>query len=328
MLHATPQLSRLYEPRLYFEDPNVQTFAALQGVIKKKKEKSLVGGIKNPGSSKKYFKFYLKGRLFVYFDETSPKPDSKPKLVVYIQEVKELLKAPGGKADHMKIKLPDKEIELKFNSPKETSLWYDALYFLKEHYKNAPLTRIRSYKEDVDIETLLEVAAENEVEKWEAAKGRYDYTSFLKDKKLDELFLLFPLGQLSNRVLLGHLKKKTKWKKGGAGEEGSLNNSQLSQGGVPVSPTTPNTPGGLQKSRLKFFDQMNTLKSKPYLGFLISQRPLNEVDEEEFLRDSRAITRPKCLEGYNFNTIYLFDYAGPGDARPPHKMIAIKLPQQ
>ena len=172
------------------------------------------------------------------------------------------------------------------------------------------------------METLLDIASENESEKWELVKGKYDYTGFFKDKKLDELFMLFPMGQLSNRILVGNLKKRTKWKKELEGGQ-DMNSSNVHGGGqIPTSPTTPGA--GLQKSRMKFFDQMNTLKSKSYLGFLLSQRPLNEINEETYLKDNKTISKPKCLEAYNFNTVYLFDYSGPGDTRPHHKMIAIK----
>ena len=207
-MHSTPVISKLYEPRQYFESPLLQTYSKLHGVIKKKKLKSFIQNLKNPGSNKKFFKFYLKGRLFVYYDDCPPKADSKPKLVVYIQEIQALEKAFKGKEDHLKIQLRNKEIELKFTSGKEMMLWHEALQFFRDCYSATPLRRIRGYKENVDVETLLDIAAENETEKWEQIKGKYDYTSFFKDKKLEDLFMLFPMGQISNRVLLGNLKRR------------------------------------------------------------------------------------------------------------------------
>lgn len=327
-MHTIPNISKLYEPKLYYENPNVQAFSKLQGTIKKKKETSLVSQLKNPGSSKKYFKFYNKGRIFVYYDDCPPKPESKPKLVIYIQEIKDLQKSFKGKAEHMKICLADKEFTLKFNSVKELNQWFEVLQFFRDFYKNTPLYRVRNYKETIDVETLLDIMAENETDKWDQLKLRLDFTSFFKDKKLEELFLLFPLGQLSNRILLGQLKKKTKWNKDTVPaviDDPNMRVSVNSGFSGNISPTTPN---GTQKSRVKFFEQMNTFGSKPYIGFLISQRPLNEVDQEQHIRDHKAILRPNCLEGYNFNTIYLFDYNGPGDTRPYHKMIAIKSVNQ
>lgn len=333
-MHQTPNIHKLYEPKLYYENPNVQAFSKLQGIIKKKKEKSMVGGMINPGSSKKFFKFYSKGQILVYYDDCPPKPESRPKLVIYIQEIKDMQMAFKGKVDHLKITLPNKEIELKFSSVKEMNIWCQAIDFLRDFYKNTVLNRVRNYKEDIDVETMVDIIAENEVEKWETVKQKFDYTSFFKDKKLEELFMLFPLGKLSNRILLGHLRKKTKWKKDAlksqiGDETAQIKNSNFSGGISPGLISTPglspSTPNGTRQGRMKFFDQMNTFGSKPYLGFLISQSSLNRIDEDQFLKDAKAITKPVCLAGFEFNTIYLYDYSGPGDTRAFHKMITIKF---
>ena len=139
--------------------------------------------------------------------------------------------------------------------------------------------------------------------------------------------MVFKLGELSNRILIGHIKKKTKWKKETENVvKGSVNlnaSSFLSASSVGV-PASPMTPGSMNKSRLKFFDQFNTFGTKPYLCFLISQNSLNEIDEEQFIKDHKAISKPPCLEKYEFNTLYLFDYNGQGDNRPYHKMIPLR----
>ena len=81
---------------------------------------------------------------------------------------------------------------------------------------------------------------------------------------------------------------------------------------VPQTPTTPQTPG---MNLLRQLERWDNSDQKAYFAILVSQRPVSDVDEEHSLKDMRGIPRNGIPNDCTFNTIYLFEYNGAGDAK-------------
>lgn len=319
---------KLYERRLYVDDPMVEVYMKTEGPVKMKKEKSLFGALKNPGSLKYYFKFHSKGRLLVGYDDVPPKEDSRPKAVISVHEVREVLENADSKKGHLRLMVGEEALTLKFDTPADQTTWAKAINYLREYYKTEKTGKSRGFKEEVDMETCLDVMAENERQRWPATKDRYDYTLFFKDKGLLDLFAVCTINQLSNRVLAGALSKKTR----------KMKEDQVLASGVSVSKgVAQSRPPGDEsltpetRKNKTFMEKIDDLGFKTYFGFLLSQCPLNQIDEDWWYKDHRAIAKPDCFRKYDFNTLYLFSWAGPGDtsafkkAFPVRDMAAINL---
>lgn len=319
------QIPKLYEKRCYFESPLAELYIKLKGNVKSKKEFSLLGNLKNPGSLKRYFKFHHKGRVMVFYDECPPKEDSKPKTVVYMQEIKDVQANFGGKNGHVKVLFDDDSFVLKFDFPKEMDEWIKAVNFFRDFYKNEKIQCSRTYQEEIDIEASLKIMAENEIENWNLIKDKYDYSIFFKDKNLFELFTRFSIGQLANRVLVGWISKKTRWNKGDTVANSHFHNSKTSTVSKNSGISEISSPMSVNKRQNKtFFEKIDSLGFKNYMGLLISQATINQIDEESYPKDLKTINRPDFLKNLTFNTLYLFDYNGPGDIRPASKKIWVK----
>ena len=321
-------LAKLLNRRIYYEDPRVEMYSKREGVIKKKKESTMIVGT-NPGSLKKYFKFHKKGRVLAYYDDCPPKSDSRPRQVFFIQEIKELLESAGGKNDHFKLVMHDEVIELKLDEHTEVTEWIKAIGFFREYYAKEKPLRNKSSRQDVDFEMQLQLIAENELAQWESIKQLYDYSSFFKDKSLFNIFMQYPTPMLCNRLLISKVKKSTKWNKDnkdGADGKKTISSSSVSSRrneSVTMSLESPLSIKGMT-SKIGLFDRFDTVSSKAYTAFLISQRPVGDIDEEQALKDHKAITQDGFPPEIGFNTIYLYQYAGPGDVKPIHKTISLK----
>lgn len=323
------QIPKLYERRQYIDDPMVEVLAKTQGPVRLKKEKSLLGHLKNPGSLKYFFKFHSKGRLLVGYDDVPPTPESRPKTVVVMQDVKEVQENPDGKKNHLRVSLAEESLTLKFDSPAEMGNWAKAINHLRNYYKSDKPTRARGFKEEVDMETCLEIMAENEIARWPTEKEKYDYTLFFKDKGLLEMFGQLPIAQLSNRILVGPIQKKTRKVKGDPVTQSTVSVSRspnVSKVTMSVEPPSPSDVG--KRHNKTFFEKIDNLGFRSYIGFLISQSPVNAIDEEAFNKDHRALPKPECLRKYEYNTLYLFEYSGAGDTRPFKKDFAVRWGNQ
>ena len=319
------QIPRLYEPKVYFDDPLVELYSKTQGGVKIKKEKSLLGGLKNPGSLKRYWKFHHKGRVLVSYEDCPLKYDSKPTKVIYMQEIKEILENAKGKLNLAMLVLENDSLCIKFDSPKEMEVWTKPLKYLQDFYKNEKLPRARSMNEEIDMEACLKIMSENEFERWQNTKENYDYTLFFKDKGLLELFTTFSISQMSNRVLVGQVSKKTKRNKVDSVVGSGITASKFSktkQSVISHDQMSPSTP--TRKINKTFFEKIDTFGYKNYTGFLISQTPVSQIDEEFYFKDLRTIHKPDFLKKFEFNTLYLFDYSGPGDIRFASKQFAVE----
>jgi hypothetical protein len=327
----TSNLAKLLNKRIYYEDPRVEMYSKKEGVIKKKKESTMIVGT-NPGSLKKYFKFHKKGRVLAYYDDCPPKSDSRPRQVFFIQEIKELLEAPGGKSDHFKLSLHDEIIELKLDEHNEVSEWIKAIGFFREYYAKEKPLRTKSSRQDVDFEMQLQLMSENELSQWDSIKQMYDYSTFFRDKSLLTIFMQYPAPMLSNRLLISKIKKNTKWNKDvkdnkeGAENKKTVASSSISSkknDSVSNSLESPLSLKGVT-SKIGLFDRFETVNSKAYTAFLISQRPVSDIDEEQALKDHKAITQDGFPPEIAFNTIYLYEYSGTGDVKPVHKKLSLK----
>lgn len=327
----TSNLAKLLNRRIYYEDPRVEMYSKKEGVIKKKKESTMIVGT-NPGSLKKYFKFHKKGRVLAYYDDCPPKSDSRPRQVFFIQEIKELLESPGGKNDHFKLVMHDEVIELKLDEQSEMTEWIKAIGFFREYYAKEKPLRTKSSRQEVDFEMQLQLIAENELAQWESIKQLYDYSSFFKDKSLLNIFMQYPMPMLCNRLLTSKVKKSTKWNKDsknnkeGGDDKKIVSSSSISSKrneSVNSSLESPLSLKGMT-SKIGLFDRFDTVSSKAYTAFLISQRPVGDIDEEQALKDHKAITQDGFPPEITFNTIYMYQYSGPGDVKPIHKTISLK----
>jgi hypothetical protein len=323
-------ISKLLSHRVFYEDPRIEMYSKQEGVVKKKKETTILLGT-NPGSLKKLFKFHKKGRILAYYDDCPLKADSRPGMVLCIQDIKELEENAKNKSGHFKLVMADEQMELKIDDINQLADWVKAINFFRDYYSKEKPLRPRSYKEEVDVEMQLQLMAENELSTWESIKSKYDYSSFCKDKNFIGIFTSYPLNMLTNRILISSVKKKTEYKKEATDVKNTPNQNQGRTNMGPKNPSIQanmslDSPSALTniKNKIAIFDKIDSFGSKNFIAFLVSQRPVSEIDEEQYFKDHKAISRDGFPFDLDFNTIYLYQYTGSGDTKPAHKKISVK----
>lgn len=130
--------------------------------------------------------------MIAYYDESPFKRDERPVFIAFMQEVKEIQRTVSIKKTHFLIVLHNNNfIEVKTDNEEEMEQWISAINFFKEYYGKEKRSRLREYKESVDPETELKLCFENEMEKWDQLRAKYDYSDFFSDNDLLPIFQQF-----------------------------------------------------------------------------------------------------------------------------------------
>lgn len=163
-----------------------------------------------------------------------------------------------------------------------------------------------------------------------------DHVAFIKDKGLIDLVDTLSLETMKNRVLIAKVKKKTYNTKKTRNPNkftilpnamGRRKDSQRkwsimsdeSKGSQPSDKLPYN-------SHASLFDKaLNGMSSKSsYYIFLISQKPLNAVDEEYFAIDHEVMKKADLKPEVQFNRILFYTYKSLGDSSEPKKHLSIE----
>lgn len=163
------------------------------------------------------------------------------------------------------------------------------------------------------------------------------YSAFIKDKQLVDLIETLNIETMKNRVLVARVKKKTyntkktRTKKKlssllhhskGFQRQASRKESFHSTESGNLSHRTFDTSGKTASLLDKALNGISTKSS--YYIFLISQKPLNAVDEEYFHIDHEVMEKKDLPSPIEFNKIMFYTYKSPGDSSEPKKILAVE----
>lgn len=138
-----------------------------------------------------------------------------------------------------------------------------------------------------------------------------------------------PLKSIKNRVLVSQISKTTKQSKRDNASHMSESASHKNPGKKP--PSRNESVIVLRKDSDKeftgsfltrTFSKLSNLST--YHIFLISQKPLNAVEEEHFLIDDEIMEKGILREPISFNRIFFFEYKSFGDSSPARKVLAVE----
>ena len=293
-------LKSLYKPKFYFKDPQVEAHLKRRGFIKKKAEGLRDQFGLSKASDNVYYLYQLKGKLLAFYTE-SPKKEGKLIGVVVISLVKEIVANSKDKPAHIELKIDDNTtVSLKIEDKKERDEWLKTFHFFKNYYKDDNSVGVEGYLINLDPDLQLALQAEVELRYWDSLGSKKDYSSFLKDKGLNILFENNMLEIVKNRLAMAIVNEEIKDKKG----------SVVYDMGVDTKPNQRNSTLS-QKRGSKMEPPSDSIHM-----VLISQRPVNIIDEEFNLEDDAIVEKDSLPPWMNFNKIYYFMHNGPGDVTP------------
>lgn len=158
---------------------------------------------------------------------------------------------------------------------------------------------------------MLQIFSEIENRNWSENISQLNFTSFIRDKKLETVLESSCFEAIQNRVLIGKFFKRTFKNSGNPCRKTSKNEYEEES-----SQTSEHT---------IFNNLMSGMKTySPYHGFLISQKTINEVNEKYAIVDDEVLENSNLEKPFKFNFIYLYDYEFEGDETPIKKEIDIK----
>jgi hypothetical protein len=142
---------------------------------------------------------------------------------------------------------------------------------------------------------------------------------------------------MKNRILVAKVKKKTYNTKktrtnqklnsflarpGGLRKGSHRKGSHMS---VESGGSQASNYGTLKTSASLFDKALNGMSSKSsYYIFLISQKPLNAVDEEYFAIDHEVMEKTELQESIDFNRVLFYTYKSLGDSSKPKKILPVE----
>ena len=156
-----------------------------------------------------------------------------------------------------------------------------------------------------------------------------NFTQFFVDKNLLDLLETVHIDSMKNRVLVGSIVKQTNNSK-------TTHSSQMSETASQKNPKSKKTNDfesiiSLRKESgkeysggflTKTFSKISNIST--YHIFLISQKPLNNVDEEIFLNDDEIMQEDVLRESIEFNKIFYYEYTNSGDSSPSKKILPVE----
>lgn len=291
----------LFTPNPYFDDPKVELYAKKTGFVKKKTESLRVKMGFKTASKLFFFRYHKRGELLGIYTDTPIKGGSLSCCIVLSKIENFQINIPD-KPSHFLLKLDDgQDIHLKCEAPKEKEDWVKTIKFFRSHYSENKKNYSKGLITEFDQEMKTRLAAENDLENWSRIKSRFDYTSFIKDKNLSTLFETNLTEMIKNRLIIANITKDTKHKK-----EEDTSQLEVDTVRTPLTPTTPNT-----KAINRF--NITSLTGSPYYMILVSQKPINIVDEEFAQCDSVILKKDILPSWAEFNTVYFFQHSGAGD---------------
>lgn len=155
-----------------------------------------------------------------------------------------------------------------------------------------------------------------------------DYTKFLVDKGLNEILESVHLDSIKNRVLVAQISKSTSNTKKA---RSSMHSESASQKRFPSKSSLERASINLRKGSddkftgsffTKTFSKISS--QSDYHIFLISQKPLNPVDEEHFSIDDEIMNKDILKEPVKFNQLYFYEYESTGDSSEPKKLLEVE----
>jgi hypothetical protein len=135
----------------------INQYTALTGMIKKKRpDTSWLS--KLDASVDRYFKFWCKGKYFVYYDTPIEKlkVSDIPGCIIFVKEIEKIEDSYKGKKGHFFIKLKNHDLWLKCDKKEESDKWVKAITFFYNLYQNKKVydqeaDESRGWKDDVDV---------------------------------------------------------------------------------------------------------------------------------------------------------------------------------
>lgn len=161
-------------------------------------------------------------------------------------------------------------------------------------------------------------------------KGRLDFSEFLKGTGLDESLGNMRVETVQNRVLLGRVFKQSygTGKSQARSSIRSLNPEMLEQlnkmenleSTVSLEKKTNNSMiSGLVSKVLSTISN-----GTKYVLFLISQKPLNSINEEYFAIDDEIVDKGVLGDPIKFNKIFFFNHSSKGVYSSPKKVLGVE----
>ena len=147
-----------------------------------------------------------------------------------------------------------------------------------------------------------------------------DFSQFLEDKNITDIINNCGFESIKNRVLIGKLRKKTD-----NSHKSKILSKKASKAKSSSSLMSSKKVKSESSEKSMLTSVMQGIKSySSYYMFMISQKPLNCIDEEFATFDDEILDPAILIEPYEFNQIYLFDYKGFGDNTSHKKILKVE----
>jgi hypothetical protein len=243
-----------------------------------------------------------------------------PSFILDVREIRSIVDNYNSKYDHILIRTKgNSNLHLKSDDPKkDKKLWIDSINFMRQKFKSdsSEITHLSN----LDQETKIQILAENDIRFWFKIEKSLNHSTFIYDKKLEDIFDNTSFESLQNRVLLSKVYKTTK-RSFNRSIEPSKKDSDLSINSSEIIQENRNR----MSSANILGNMINGIKQpSSYYAFLICQKPIVNIHEEFYLIDDEVLDKNILVEPYEYNRIYLFNYKSVGDNSKVKKAIQIE----
>ena len=183
----------------------LEELTKLYGVLKKKRDPGITAKLKS--SKEKYFKFFCNGRYLVYFDGSkAPTINSKPKNIIFIDEIVSVEENYMGKPTHFNIRLRgDKNLHLKAPSPDEAKKWCTTLKRVSQLFAGkffVDTEPLRKWKDKVELRVLNMIMEDVEREHFALILEDFDFKHPLEAKGLASFYNSFKENTRRTRFMM------------------------------------------------------------------------------------------------------------------------------
>lgn len=231
------------------------------------------------------------GSLLCFYDSDQ---DDLAKLTHFlvVSKIKEFNGDVEGDSNKFQLVFDDNtEVLLRTDSSEMKELWIETLIYFEDLFKED----INEYK--YSLTSLVEpidrasIEGSDELSRWQEMKDEFDYSSFIKDKKLIRLFELNLQQTIKNRFALSSTYLNIVYKK----------SNEIDDSRKPEKDDN--------------YDS-SALEDGAYHIVVLNARPAFVLDRDFSLTDNYIMTKETIPNWMAFNHLYFFQYTSMGDITP------------